>query len=365
MENIIGFLTTKELILVYTVVIAAGLICSIIYVIDKLRIKRKLRNNTKELTELAKDLNIEIKPTVTEKENNSVKELIIEPITMEKVVEPENIVEESINVINAKESVELPVIDVLEEIIIEPIQEVKTNNVIEVGKISTEQINTEETIKIVSEPIKEEDLIYAPIEPNQTEAQAQLKKLTEELMKAEEEEKLIETTNFEAEQEENAIISLNELINKTRTLYENNELELMDDEGDEPISLADLELRKKSLLTTKEVVETIEETKAEEVIQQIIEPKQVIVEATSVPVQQVLNLENNAITKEIITEDKDNKKFVSSPIISPIYGIEPKETVTQSMMELENTANYDKLDEEIKKTNEFLMTLKELQKNLD
>ena len=34
-------------------------------------------------------------------------------------------------------------------------------------------------------------------------------------------------------------------------------------------------------------------------------------------------------------------------------------------MELENTANYDNLDEEIRKTNEFLMTLRELQKKLD
>ena len=55
------------------------------------------------------------------------------------------------------------------------------------------------------------------------------------------------------------------------------------------------------------------------------------------------------------------KKFKSSPFISPVYGIsETKETI-----ELEQTANLDKLNEEIKKTNEFLKTLKELQKNLD
>ena len=33
--------------------------------------------------------------------------------------------------------------------------------------------------------------------------------------------------------------------------------------------------------------------------------------------------------------------------------------------ELENTANYEKLDAEIKKTNDFLMTLKELHNHLD
>ena len=49
-----------------------------------------------------------------------------------------------------------------------------------------------------------------------------------------------------------------------------------------------------------------------------------------------------------------------------IFGIEKdEETMSQTELELENTANYEKLDEEIKKTNEFLMTLRELQKKLD
>ena len=39
--------------------------------------------------------------------------------------------------------------------------------------------------------------------------------------------------------------------------------------------------------------------------------------------------------------------FKSSPVILPIFGIEKKESTTN--MELENTANYEKLDEEIKK----------------
>ena len=57
------------------------------------------------------------------------------------------------------------------------------------------------------------------------------------------------------------------------------------------------------------------------------------------------------------------KRFKSSPIISPIYGIEKE--VSDNDMELENTADYEKLDQEIKKTNEFLMTLRELQSKLD
>ena len=62
---------------------------------------------------------------------------------------------------------------------------------------------------------------------------------------------------------------------------------------------------------------------------------------------------------------QEHKKFKSSPVISPVYGIERPSDVSHNDIELENTANFEKLDEEIRKTNEFLMTLKELQKNLD
>ena len=51
-------------------------------------------------------------------------------------------------------------------------------------------------------------------------------------------------------------------------------------------------------------------------------------------------------------------KYHPTPVISPICGLEKN---YKRDLELENTADYEKLDEEIKKTNEFLMTLKELQ----
>ena len=78
----------------------------------------------------------------------------------------------------------------------------------------------------------------------------------------------------------------------------------------------------------------------------------------------IVSTENKVnVNNTIISQDK---KFKSSPIISPVYGIEKKEEdLSPTELELENTANYEKLDEEIKKTNEFLMTLRELQKKLD
>ena len=64
--------------------------------------------------------------------------------------------------------------------------------------------------------------------------------------------------------------------------------------------------------------------------------------------------------KEEIETVKNDIKTIEFD--SPIYGI--KEDTTKNI-ELENTADYDKLDAEIKKTNEFLMTLRELQSKLD
>ena len=57
-------------------------------------------------------------------------------------------------------------------------------------------------------------------------------------------------------------------------------------------------------------------------------------------------------------KDNNIKRFKNTPFISPIYGIDKRE------LELENTANYDKFDKEINKSNEFIMSLKDLQDKL-
>ena len=208
--------------------------------------------------------------------------------------------------------------------------------------------------------------------------------LTEELMKAEalaqqevevqetpvvEEVKNISLTSYEEEQEENAIISLEELVRKSKDMYEQNELTQYADEGNEPISLQDLEIKMKEYsinepTTVESIVEEIESLE-DHVVEEpvIIEAQPVVIE------QQKLVLDDfNTVKVEPVEEIQQTisnayqttKKFKSSPVISPIYGIRP-----QSELELENTANYEKLDEEIKKTNEFVMTLKELQSHLD
>ena len=185
----------------------------------------------------------------------------------------------------------------------------------------------EEPKLVVEEEVKEEpNLEYTNIEPDKTEAQEELQRLTEVLEQAqEEEEKSINLTEFEEEQEKNAIISIEELMSKTKAMYESGEFDKYEDEKVNPISLDDLEKKKEEepVLVTLDDIET---AKASE---------------------------------EVVST------FKSSPIISPVFGIETNIGTKATEMELENTANYEKLDEEIKKTNEFLTTLKELQKNLD
>ena len=216
-----------------------------------------------------------------------------------------------------------------------------------------EQIESVETIEEtqVEEPVvieEEQELYYTDIEPNKEEAQAELRRLTEELMKAEalaqqevevveeqpvvEEIKNISLTSYEEEQEENAIISLEELVRKSKDMYEQNELTQYADEGNEPISLQDLEIKMKEYnvtepTTVESIVEEIES------LEDPVEVEPVIIEYKPVIEQQ-----------KLILDDFNTVSVESVEIVQP---------------------NYEKLDEEIKKTNDFVMTLKELQSHLD
>ncbi|MBQ2640297.1 MAG: hypothetical protein IJF92_06035 [Bacilli bacterium] len=270
MNDLVEFLTSTEIMVVYIVVGIACLLCFIIYLLDRSYYKRKRRHNTKELNKLVEKVQEEISEEDTKVEvvNN---EVVLETTIEEK---PEIIVEE--------------------------------NNI--------------------------ETLEYTNVEPDKTEAQEELQKLTEVLEKAQEEEnKTIDLTEFEEEQEKNAIISIDELMSKTQTLYEKGELDKYEDESSKPISLQDLEKAK-----------------------QQVEEEPVLIKLDDF----------ESVTTSVSTVE-EAPKFKSSPVISPVFGIESNLGTTANDMELENTANYEKLDEELKKTNEFLTTLKELQKNLD
>lgn len=327
MNDLINFLTSKEIIVVYIVATLACILCFVIHMIDKNYYKRKQRHNTKELNKLVEQIN-----EIIEQEETKQQEVYTTPI-LESIVETKEpiIKEEQTESITATN---------LEDLVLETMQQ--------------------EVEKQVEEKVQEEELQYTSIEPNKEQAQEELMRLTLELERAQEEAKNIDLTTYEEEQEENAIISLEELVRKSKEMYAANELTQYADEGNEPISLEDLE--KKMRIERETITEQYQE------IPEIIETLDVGETKTQMKLDDFNTIKVES--EKVLVEEKREvplyqaeKKFERSPVISPIYGIE--KTLTPEEIALENTANYEKLDEEIKKTNEFLMTLRELQKNLD
>ena len=311
MNDLIEFLTSSQSIIVYIVASLACLACIIVYIVEVNNDKLRKRHNTKELNKLVEEIQ-EIEPEEERIEEVNYDVPVLEPI------------EESSNVLEMLENTREFKIDAESKDIKEP--EIKKEQSI------TDDINTQEP--------PEDELQYTSIEPDQETAKLELKKITEALKKEQEQENIenIALTNYETEQEENAIISLQELVSRAKDMYAQNEITQYQDEGNEPISLSDLEEK-----MNKKVENIVESFKIDKVV----------------PIQELEDTKEFEEASGVVFED--NTKFHSSPIISPIYGIENKE----EQIELENTANYEKLDEKVKKTNEFLMSLKELQSKLN
>lgn len=219
---------------------------------------------------------------------------------------------------------------------------------------------------------KEEEIKYVEEdeELEKTKAQIELKNLKEELLKAEllekekeEAKKVLEENaptkdeiidEFESNQEENAIISLDEFNKISDRVYDENEEVQYKDEGNEPISIQELE----ALYNTKEI-----KTLDDEFLDITAKEEKPDVEVSDIKVdikEPILKPATNIVKTENI--EKPTTKFKNSPIISPVFGLDSNDNV--SNIEVENTANLDKLSEEIKKTTEVLNTLKELRKNL-
>ena len=305
MDEFLEFLASQEAIVVYLIAGVACLICLIVYFVEKNNVKIKQRHNTRELNKLVEQVK-------NEAEIEDTPDSYIEPV-------------------------------------ISPINESASRENIIVDPISIQE---------------EEQLQYTSIEPDMETAQLELQKITEELKRQEEAEKEevvqveVETenhdlSNYEEQQEENAIISLEELVQKSKDMYAQNELTQYVDEGNEPISLKELE--EKAVLSKPKFEDEFS-------IQNVV-PAEEVVEVME-EVRPTVKLDDFSTIEATTTAVEPVKRFKSSPIISPIFGIEKDEN-KDTNMELENTANYDKLDAEIKRTNEFLLTLKDLQKKLD
>lgn len=374
MENIIDFLATKEVLIVLAII---GIILFVYFILwfheflKKHEEKKKLQNNTMQLNKLVEEVarankkeSVQKTTPITKEEpkNEEIKEEKIEtPLVSNTTVVNEAIVpEEKVEVVKAEPTPEV----VIESIASSPIEvepvvvsvkenPVNINDSIMLNNQFEEKVEVVEPTIItpVASPKNEEEVIkYKDEVYTESEAKAELERITEELKKLENEEKEenIELTKFETEQEENAIISLDELIAKGKTITEQNEVTQYQDDGNEPISIQELEERYKR---EKEQVEVLE----------VKEPKE---EKPKLSIDDFLSAKEKVTPlKEAYSEKKST--YHPSPIISPIYGIEEEPVKKSTTLELENTANYDKFDEEIRKTNEFLSKLKELQQKLD
>ena len=133
-----------------------------------------------------------------------------------------------------------------------------------------------------------------------------------------------DVTNFEAEQERTAIISLDELMKRSNELYSDNEVVQYDD-GNEPISI-------------DEVIKMFKKDNPEEVVK---------VEEKEVP----------KVFQEVVEARAPYSKKETIPFISSVYGIEKE----NNALEFENTATYEKLDRA--KYNDFVSQLQEMNEN--
>lgn len=247
-------------------------------------------NITDEVTIMEVEDEKELEPVKAEVYENNDNDLFVE------LEEDKNHLKDAMEVKTEEKEIE-PVLNEVEENVIEPFVSEK----VEVNNVAAPEITYH-------------DYQEMPTRVN----------LNEELSKAEdtlvlEDEIEDKVLSFEEEQERTAIISLDELMQKSDDLYNENEVVQYDD-GNEPISIDEII----NMYNKEEKEINIPEVNA--IVNEKVEEKEVE-------------------KKELYTKKED------IPFISSVYGIEKNE------MSFENTATYEKLDRE--KTNEFMRELKE------
>lgn len=368
MTTLTEFLESREVFIAVVVAVSICVIGTIYFLIEKRYKSKKFEQNSNMDTKLVRvsDNQVVVEPVIDkialeDKKSDVVipvikkedtKQIEEEKVSMEKKEiipeverQEEQIVKQDFTPLKKDERPVIPIEEFNEEL-----EELTPSSVADIYEEVKDKVEQEKLEVSIPKEERVEKLEYTEIEPNQEEAKEELKRVTEELLRTQamQEQDNIDLTKFEEQQEEEAIISMDELMKKSKTLYEQNEITQYEDEGNEPISLKDLESRMNKI---KEDVEVLDIE-----ISKDVEPVVVSEETNKIKLDDF----NTISLKDAYKEDR---VFKSSPVISPIFGIEKKESTTN--MELENTANYEKLDEEIKKTNEFLKALKELQKKLD
>ena len=187
------------------------------------------------------------------------------------------------------------------------IKDVYDEKLEDTGTINTKEIN-DELAKL------EEQILDAPTSRE-----------IEEKEEVKEESFADKASLYEQLEEENAIISYDELLKATKFGYTDEEMNNYVDEEDAIISLDEFENLYKEVNKLAK-----EDSKVD-------------------------------FSKLDMNKKEEEKKFKNSEIISPVYGTHKEEELKPVISD----EDIIKLNDEIKKTNDFLNTLKELKKNLD
>ena len=366
--SIIGNNISRELFLVYGLIIAVILLIAVILIVDKVKSRKK--DNLFDSRKLSKRLNnLRLEAERAEQEEKQVaikqaeKQAKVEAVTLANVDQP--IKQASTTMPNSPASVD-PIenkkTSVLEKV---NIQETSALNNREVEPIIEKQNHIHEEIEIldsnekkqiiqtndIDQSIWEEDTveeIYQEPELEKTQAQIDVEAITRELEKAVNDEQAIDKyAKFEEEQEKDAIISYVELKEKFDKLYNENEKTQYMNDDSLPINMEELYRSQMENQQVHPQPSTVQKMSSELHTTPTVE-KASTVSATN---QVQPNPVNNNTPR--------TTRFKSSPMISPVYGIQQEPVVAK------NTTNVAEMEAEIQRTNEFLQSLKDLQKNLE
>lgn len=332
MQNITDLLLSKEILIVYIILGIAILLCLLIYIIDKITYKSKLKKNTLELIDLVNKVNDKLANTSippssilednslgdtkrVEINNDDLSYTNIEPTREEAIREIEAIKEE---LVKEEASTENNTLDSTfkNEEVVDTVEEIDNSSNL-CNNQGEETIDNNDTDNIISNQYDDEDV---PIT------------LDEYMMISTDK---YNNDTLEISDEEDALISFDEVSKKFDRV--NNEIE-------EITSPVGIELQN--------VIESVYNNNKEEAV--ILENKVVEMHTLS-----------DLSEPERVRVPYMRDKFRNSNFISPIFGLEKVNLPTLEELQIENTANYDKLDQEIKKTNNFLKELHELKKNLE
>lgn len=204
-------------------------------------------------------------------------------------------------------------------------------------------------------PAEEEHIIY-----KEEETPKEAKKAIEEAAKKlvyEEQSDIVTPTFFEKMQEENSIISYDELMSKNLDFDLSNE-QVLEDDGNEPITIDELyKFHEKDDKEDKDL-DKLDVSKDEKSY------KINAIDEDSV-IDSFKDSSKDDDEKMVYYVNSESKKFKNSQVISPVFGVKRDVIYKKEYNELGETIDIKELDMEIKKTEEFLKQLKRLKDKLD